>query len=113
MSLIASVTNEWQRLMLTPRTLAAELYLLLIGSLSGYPAYVFALRHLPVSTVSLYAYVNPVIAVLLGSLLLDEPFGPRVIVAAGLVFLGSAVVRWSGERLENWNSERLQAFRVP
>jgi drug/metabolite transporter (DMT)-like permease len=98
MLLIASVTHEWQRLILTPRTLAAELYLLLMGSLVGYPAYVFALRHLPVSTVSLYAYANPVIAVLLGSLLLEEPFGPRVIVAAGLVFLGSAVVRWSGER---------------
>ena len=39
-----------------------------------------------------------VIAVLLGTLLLDEPFGPRVILAAALVFLGSAVVRWSAKR---------------
>ena len=98
MLVIATVLGEWQRLTVTPRTLAAELYLLLIGSLLGYPAYVFALKNLPVSTVSLYAYVNPVIAVLLGTALLDEPFGPRVIVAAALVFLGSAVVRWSGAR---------------
>ena len=61
-------------------------------------AYVYALKHLPVSTVSLYAYINPVIAVLLGTVFLDEPFGPRVIVAAALVFLGSAVVRWSATR---------------
>jgi drug/metabolite transporter (DMT)-like permease len=96
MTVAATALGEWRMLTFTPRTLAAELYLLLVGSLLGYPAYVFALKHLPVSTVSLYAYVNPVIAVVLGTLLLDEPFGWRVIVAAALVFLGSAVVRWSG-----------------
>jgi hypothetical protein len=71
--------------------------LLFVGSLLGYPAYVYALKHLPVSTVSLYAYFNPVIAVVLGTVLLDEPFGPRVILAAALVFLGSAVVRWAAQ----------------
>ena len=45
--------------------------------------YIYALKYLPVSVVSLYAYANPVIAVLLGAVLLDEPFGPRVIVATG------------------------------
>jgi drug/metabolite transporter (DMT)-like permease len=49
-----------------------------------------------VSVVSLYAYANPVIAVLLGTALLTEPFGPRVIVATGMVLLGITVVR-SGE----------------
>lgn len=94
----ATVLGEWSRLVFTPRTFTAELYLLLVGSLVGYPAYVFALKHLPVSTVSLYAYINPIIAVLLGTVLLSEPFGPRVIVAGALVFLGSAVVRWSATR---------------
>lgn len=98
MLVAATILGEWGQLAFTPRTLAAELYLLLIGSLLGYPAYVYALKHLPVSTVSLYAYINPVIAVLLGTVLLDEPFGPRVILAAALVFLGSAVVRWSATR---------------
>lgn len=98
MLVVATVLGEWRGLVLTPRTFAAELYLLLIGSLVGYPAYVYALKHLPVSTVSLYAYINPVIAVVLGTILLDEPFGPRVILAAALVFLGSAVVRWSATR---------------
>ena len=49
---------------------------------SATPAYVYALKHLPVSTVSLYAYVNPVIAVALGALLLGEPFGARVVIAS-------------------------------
>ena len=53
----------------------------------------YALKHLPVSTVSLYAYVNPVIAVALGALLLGEPFGPRVVIASAMVLVGIAVVR--------------------
>lgn len=90
---IATVRGEWGRLDFTPRSLAAESYLIAFGSLVAYPAYVYSLKHLPVSTVSLYAYINPVIAVLLGTILLDEPFGPRVIVATTTVFLGIAVVR--------------------
>jgi len=45
--------------------------------------------HLPVATVSLSAYINPIIVVLLGSLLLDEPFGVRAVVSAVLVLTGS------------------------
>jgi drug/metabolite transporter (DMT)-like permease len=93
MLVIATARGEWRQLAFTPRTLAAEAYLIAFGSLAGYPAYVYALKYLPVSTVSLYAYVNPVIAVLLGALLLAEPFGPRVIVATATVFVGIAVVR--------------------
>jgi drug/metabolite transporter (DMT)-like permease len=114
MAAMATALGEWRSLTFTPRTLAAELYLLFVGSLLGYPAYVFALKHLPVSTVSLYAYINPVIAVVLGTLLLDEPFGLRVILAGALVFLGSAVVRWSGMREQKKLELRTpEASRVP
>jgi drug/metabolite transporter (DMT)-like permease len=54
---------------------------------------VYAIQHLPISTVSLYAYVNPLIAVALGSLLLGEPFSPRVLVAGAMVLAGTAIVR--------------------
>ena len=66
-----------------------------IGAIGGFVAYTYALRHLPVSFVSLYAYINPIIAVALGVLLLHEPFTPRMAVAAALVFAGVAVVRWT------------------
>jgi drug/metabolite transporter (DMT)-like permease len=92
----AVVRGEFELLTFTWRTLAAELYLIVFGSLIGYSAYVYALKHLPVSTVSLYAYVNPVIAVVLGTLLLGEPFGWRVVVGSAVVFAGIAVVRWRG-----------------
>jgi drug/metabolite transporter (DMT)-like permease len=61
----------------------------------GFVAYSYALRHLPVSFVSLYAYINPIIAVALGVLLLHEPFTARMAMAAVLVFAGVAVVRWT------------------
>jgi drug/metabolite transporter (DMT)-like permease len=48
---------------------------------------------LPVSTVSLYAYVNPIIAVALGTLILGEPFSPRIAVAAMVVMAGMWMVR--------------------
>jgi drug/metabolite transporter (DMT)-like permease len=109
MLVAATVLGEWTRLSFTWRSASAELYLLAMGSLAGYPAYVYALKYLPVSTVSLYAYINPIIAVVLGTLLLDEPFGPRVIVAAALVFLGIAVVRWKPKVELGTRS----AFQVP
>ena len=90
---IGTVSGEWARLSFTPRTLGAMAYLVIFGSIVGYTAYMYALKNLPVSTVSLYAYVNPVIAVLLGAAVLNEPFTSRMAVATLLVFAGIGVVK--------------------
>ncbi len=90
---IGTVAGEWPRLSFTPRTAWAMVYLVTVGAIVGYSAYVYALKFLPIATVSLYAYVNPIIAVILGSLLLDEPFGVRTVAAAALVLTGIAIVR--------------------
>ena len=96
---VAIIRGEWHDLYFSPRSAAAELYLIVAGSLVAYPAYIYALKYLPVSTVSLYAYVNPVIAVLLGAMLLGEPFGIRIVIASALVLCGVSVVRgWMGKR---------------
>lgn len=89
-----TVRGEWSQLFFTPRTLTSLAYLSTLGAIGGFVAYTYALRHLPVSFVSLYAYVNPVIAVTLGVLFLDEPFNARMASAAALVLAGVAVVRW-------------------
>jgi drug/metabolite transporter (DMT)-like permease len=89
-----TVRGEWPQLFFTPRTLASLAYLSTLGAIGGFVAYTYALRHLSVSFVSLYAYVNPVIAVTLGVLVLDEPFNARMASAAALVIAGVAVVRW-------------------
>jgi drug/metabolite transporter (DMT)-like permease len=93
MLVLATVRGEWSDLAFTERTFWAQFYLTVIASVGGYGAYIYALKHLPISTVSLYAYINPVIAVVLGALLLSEPFGVRVIVASAVVLSGVAVVK--------------------
>ena len=85
--------REWAMLAFNPRTTGAFLYLVFVGAIGGFSAYVYALKHLPVSIVSLYAYINPVIAVLLGTLLLREPFTWRMAAAAGVILTGVALVR--------------------
>ena len=90
-----TVLGEWPHLYFTTQTAIALLYLSTVGAIGGFVAYTYALRHLPVSFVSLYAYINPVIAVALGVLFLHESFDARMAVAAALVFAGVAVVRWT------------------
>lgn len=91
-----TVRGEWGSLYFTSRTTIALVYLSTLGAIGGFVAYTYALRHLPVSFVSLYAYINPVIAVALGVFFLSEPFTVRMAIAAGLVFAGVAVVRMTG-----------------
>jgi len=84
---------EITRLVFTPRTGGALLYLILVGAIGGFTAYAYALKHLPIATVSLYAYVNPIIAVILGTLILKEPFSARMALSAAIVLAGMALVR--------------------
>jgi drug/metabolite transporter (DMT)-like permease len=70
--------------------MGALLYLVFLGSIVGYSAYAYALRHAPATIVGTYAYVNPVVAVILGWLILDEPVSARTFVAMGLI-LGAVV----------------------
>ena len=88
----ATAHGDWAQLTFTPRTLSAMLYLSIAGSLIAYSAYIYAIQHLPLQLVSLYAYINPMIAVALGTLLLNEPLSARIIVAAVLVFAGTWIV---------------------
>jgi drug/metabolite transporter (DMT)-like permease len=76
-----------------PRAIAAALYLVIFGSIVGYSAYVYALDHLPVALVSLYTYVNPIVAVFLGWLFYREPFGRIEMAGMAVIFLGVAIVK--------------------
>lgn len=93
-----TAAGEWRALGFTPRTVTAFVYLTTIGSIGGFAAYTYALQHLPIAFVSLYAYINPIIAVVLGVLVLDEPFSVRMIAAAAIVLAGVALVRAQQQR---------------
>ena len=89
-ALVGSGLGEWGAWHLTPKGLGAMAYLVVFGSILGYSAYTYALRHASPTIVGTYAYVNPVIAVLLGWLLLHEPVSARTLAAMALT-LGAVV----------------------
>ena len=72
-------------------------YLIFVGSLVGFVSYGWLLHNAPISLMSTYAYVNPVVAVFLGSWLANETITPRIILAAGII-IGSVIFINSGNR---------------
>src|ERR1700682_5367718 len=70
----------------------ALLYLIVFGSLVGFSAYVWLLRSAPLSLVSTYAYVNPVVAVVLGAILVGEALTPRILVAGSIILAAVALI---------------------
>ena len=73
-------------------SLAAFAYLVVFGSLIGFTAYVWLLHNVPLGTASTYAYVNPVVAIALGVLFLDERLTWQILLGAAIVLASVAVV---------------------
>ena len=91
--------------------MAAFVYLIVFGSLAGFGAYAYALHYMSPTAMGTYAYVNPVVAVIFGRILLGEPISRRVIVAMALM-IGAAVLYSSGtvwhgrQDRSGWRSRR-------
>src|SRR5690242_11267595 len=75
------------------RGISALLYLVFFGSIVGYSPYAYAMDRLPVAIVSVYPYINAVVAVALGWLFYREPFGTREAMAMLVIFAGVAIVK--------------------
>lgn len=93
--LAGTLTGEWTRLDLAEVSLKSVLalaYLIVFGAIIGYSAYVWLLRVSTPARVSTYAYVNPVVAVLLGWLLAGEIFTLRMAIAAAIIVAGVALI---------------------
>jgi drug/metabolite transporter (DMT)-like permease len=92
--ILGTVTGEWSQMELTSfstRSLIGFAYLVVFGSWVGFASYVWLLRVAPTMLVSTYAYVNPLVAILLGSLLAGEALTIRIVLAA-MIILGSVVL---------------------
>jgi drug/metabolite transporter (DMT)-like permease len=68
-------------------------YLILLGSILGYASYIYAIEHLPLSLVSTYAYINPVIALILGWYFLNEELTIYIFISAVLILIGVVLVK--------------------
>jgi len=76
----------------TPRGVGAILYLVVCGSWIGYTAYIWLLQHVPTSKVSTYAYVNPVVAVFLGWLVLHERIDRYILMGSAIIVASVVLV---------------------
>jgi drug/metabolite transporter (DMT)-like permease len=96
---VATIAGEWSDLARTdlePGPVAAWAYLVVAGSLVGFTAYAWLLRNAPISRVVTHQYVNPLVAVLLGALFLDERPHPATLAGAAVI-VGAVVVTLRSE----------------
>ncbi len=92
LSVVSGARGEFDDATFTTEALLATAYMVVVGSLIGFSAYVWLLKTVPASTVSTYAYVNPVIAVALGWAFNDEVITERTLIAGAAIVVGVALM---------------------
>jgi drug/metabolite transporter (DMT)-like permease len=90
--IFALFAGDLSRVTWTTRGISAVLYLVVCGSWIGYTAYIWLLKHVPTSKVSTFAYVNPVVAVFLGWLILHERVDRFILAGSAIVILSVILV---------------------
>ena len=103
------VDNEWQHFDVAAvswQSIVAIGYLIVFGSLIGLNCYLWLLTRVPAQKVTTYALVNPVVALILGALVLDERVTPLAATSATLVLVGVALVLFQGMRWSASSSQR-------
>ncbi|WKZ35472.1 MAG: EamA family transporter [Anaerolineales bacterium] len=91
--IVSGLTGElsgWDVTAVSARSIYGVLYLIFIGSLIGFVSYGWLLQNAPISLVATYAYVNPIVAVLLGNWFGNEPLEPRIWLATAII-IGSVM----------------------
>jgi drug/metabolite transporter (DMT)-like permease len=101
LSVIGISTGELPRLRFEINGLLSLAYLIVLGSFVGYASYIYALAKLPLSFVSTFAYINPVIALFLGWLILDEKLNFQIALAAAVIIAGVLIVKQGASRLQS------------
>jgi len=89
---LSVVTGQYKHAVFTHRGMLAVLYLVVFGSWVGYSAYVWLLKHVPTPKVATYAYVNPIVAVFLGWLILHERFDIYIGIGSAVIVVAVALV---------------------
>lgn len=114
LTLTGIILGEGSNLHFSARSFGAFTYLIVFGSIVAYGSYTYAVQKLPLSLVSTYSYINPVIAVVLGWIVLGEQMSWRVIAAMLIILGGVAMVksrrlkRKSGGRESSTATEKRQ-----
>jgi drug/metabolite transporter (DMT)-like permease len=102
---ISLVFDDYSQFQFTSSIAFALIYLILIGSIVAYICFTFAIKHLPMTIASLYAYINPLVAVLLGWVLLDEKFSLSIFIAMLIVVAGVYLVNRGYQLRKEWKAQ--------
>jgi drug/metabolite transporter (DMT)-like permease len=116
MVVLGSLGGEWHRLEVAAvpaSSWIAFAYLVLVGSVVGYSAFVWLLARAPLSLATTYAYVNPAVAVALGALLLDEPLTPSVVLGGAVIIAAVALVLTAESRARRRTAPTVDAGAAP
>lgn len=118
LTIIGLLLGEAGQIHLTGKGLGAMAYLIIFGSILGYSSYIYILQKWPASKAGTYAYVNPIVGVFLGAVLLGEPVSSKVFLSAIIILGGIFLVQLSktnkalaGEPSENLDSPLKKPLR--
>lgn len=110
MLILSPFSDNYLGMEFTREAVYALLYLVIFGSMVSYGSFTYALEKLPASTVSMYAYINPLVALFAGWLLLDEVLSSHVLLA-GLLTIGGIYLVTTGRRVPA--AHRAKGLRRP
>ena len=92
---LSLIFDDYSKIQWTPGAVYSLLYLIVIGSVIAYACYQYAIKTLPMTIVSLYAYINPLVAILLGWIILDERFNMGIAIGMIVTIGGIYIVNRS------------------
>ena len=101
----SAISDDYSQFQFTPAIAYSLIYLILIGSIVAYICFTFAIKHLPMTIVSMYAYINPLVAVLLGWVILDEKFTLTIFIAMLITVAGVYLVNRGYQLRKEWKAQ--------
>ncbi|GAB6154711.1 drug/metabolite exporter YedA [Desulfosporosinus burensis] len=111
LTLIGLLLGEASQIHLTSKGLGAMAYLIFFGSILGYSSYIYLLQKWPASKAGTYAYINPIVGVFLGAVLLGEPVSSNMFISAIIILGGVFLVQLSktSKKVKPEPSEKLDS----
>ena len=97
--------DDYTNIQWTSDATYALIYLIIFGSITAYACYSYAVKKLPMTIVSLYAYINPIVAMILGALILGEKFNTRMGIAILVTLAGVYIVNKGFQLRELWRAQ--------
>jgi drug/metabolite transporter (DMT)-like permease len=101
---LSAAFDDYTMISWTAEAIYPFIYLVVFGSIVAYISYSYALRKLPMTIVSLYAYINPLVAVVLGWLVLDEKLNDKIGVAFLITVVGIYIVNKGYQQIKEWRA---------